>query len=111
MEITGTIKQIGETKTFGEKNFEVRKLLLETKEDYPQKIQLEFTAKNCHLLDDYNINDEVKVTFSLKGREWKSPEGETKYFTTIAGRKINYNEELTLQDQNIDRNVSNDLPF
>ena len=111
MQITGTIKQIGEIETFGEKNFEVRKLLLETKEDYPQKIQLDFQAKNCHILDDYNINDEVKVTFILKGREWKSPKGETKYFNTIVGRKINYNEELTLQDQNTDRDVDNDLPF
>ena len=111
MEITGTIKQIGKIKTFGAKNFEVRKLLLETKEDYPQKIEIDFQAKNCYLLDNYNINDEVVVGFNLRGREWKSPKGETKYFNTIVGRKINHNEELTLQDQNKDRDVDNNLPF
>lgn len=111
MEIIGTIKQIGETRTFGEKNFEVRKLLLETKEKYPQKIEIDFQTKNCYILDNYSINDEVKVGFNLRGREWTNKEGETKYFNTIVGWKIDYNLELTLQDQNVDRETNNDLPF
>ena len=111
MEITGTIKQIGEIKTFGEKNFEVRKLLLETKEKYPQKIEIDFQTKNCYILDNYNINDEVVVGINLKGREWKNKEGEKKYFNTIVGWKINHNEELTLQEHNTDRDSESDLPF
>ena len=111
MEITGTIKQIGETKTFGTKNFEVRKLLIETKEKYPQMIELDFQNKNCYILDNYKLNDTVKVGFNLRGREWKSPQGETKYFNTIVGWKINLDEEVTLQEQNVDREPVGDLPF
>jgi len=111
MEITGTIKQIGQIKTFGAKNFEVRKLLIETKEKYPQMIELDFQNKNCYILDNYKLNDTVKVGFNLRGREWKSPQGETKYFNTIVGWKINLDEEVTLQEQNVDREPVGDLPF
>ena len=29
------------------------------------------------------MGDEVKVEFSLRGREWKSPQGETRYFNSL----------------------------
>jgi single-strand DNA-binding protein len=40
------------------------------------------------LVDSLNVGDEVKVLFNLKGREWVSPQGETKYFNTIDAWRI-----------------------
>lgn len=34
-------------------------------------------------LDDLRVGDEVRVEFSLRGREWRSPKGETKYFNSL----------------------------
>ncbi len=31
----------------------------------------------------YEVGDEVRVEFSLRGREWKSPKGETRYFNSL----------------------------
>ena len=40
MEITGKIKFIYETKTFGNKGFKKRELVLTTEDEYPQHILL-----------------------------------------------------------------------
>jgi hypothetical protein len=39
-------------------------------------------------MDNFSIGDEIKVFFNLKGREWKNPEGQIKYFNTIEAWKI-----------------------
>ena len=33
--------------------------------------------------DGFEVGDEVRVEFSLRGREWKSPQGELKYFNSL----------------------------
>ena len=42
MELLGKIKVIGEVKTYGEKGFRKRELVLTTEEQYPQHILIEF---------------------------------------------------------------------
>jgi single-stranded DNA-binding protein len=59
-----------------------------TEEQYPQHIQVEFIQDRTNLLDSYNVGDKVSIGFNLKGREWTSPQGETKYFNTIQGWRI-----------------------
>jgi len=88
MEITGKIKTIGETQTFGSKGFRKRELLITTNEQYPQHILTEFTQDKCDVLNGYNVGDNVKVSINLRGREWINPQGETKYFNSIQGWKI-----------------------
>lgn len=88
MELTGTIKLIGETQTFGEKGFRKRELVVTTNEQYPQHIMLEFVQDKTDLLDKFKVGQEVKVGLNLRGREWISPQGETKYFNTLQGWSI-----------------------
>jgi hypothetical protein len=121
MEITGTIKQIGQTQEFGAKGFTKRELVLITKDQYPQNILVEFVKDKCSLLDTYNTGDNIKVSINLRGREWTNDKGQVKYFNSIQGWKIQYNNEVTLQDQNKgresypvpkdDKQLANDLPF
>ena len=88
MEIQGKIKLIGETKTFGNNGFRKREIVIITEEQYPQHIMVEFIQDKCDLLDSYKKDQDVKISINLRGREWVNPEGETKYFNSIQGWRI-----------------------
>lgn len=88
MEIEGRIKEIGETKEFGANGFRKREMVITTSEQYPQHIMIEFTQDKCDILNSYHEGENVKVGINLRGREWVNPQGETKYFNSIQGWKI-----------------------
>jgi len=88
MEITGKIKKIDETKTFGASGFRKREMVVTTNEQYPQMLMVEFVQDKCDLLDSYQIGQDVKVSINLRGREWINPEGKAVYFNSIQGWRI-----------------------
>jgi len=88
MEVSGRIKMIDETKSFGANGFRKREMVVTTDEQYPQHIMIEFTQDKCDLLNNYNEGEPVKVSINLRGREWVNPQGETKYFNSIQGWRI-----------------------
>lgn len=88
MEIQGKIKMVDETKTFGNNGFRKREMVITTEEQYPQHIMVEFVQDKCDLLNNYSAGQEVKVSINLRGREWVNPQGETKYFNSIQGWRI-----------------------
>lgn len=88
MEIQGTIKVIEETKTYGSNGFRKRELVVTTDEQYPQHLLVEFVQDKTNLLDKFQVGQQVKVSIDLRGREWVSPQGETKYFNSIQGWRI-----------------------
>lgn len=85
IEATGKIHRIGETQQVSER-FSKRELVLEMADNpkYVQHVAFEFTNDKCSELDDYSVGDSVRVEFSLRGREWRSPKGEVKYFNTLS---------------------------
>ncbi|GLU43518.1 DUF3127 domain-containing protein [Allomuricauda sp. NBRC 101325] len=88
MEVQGRIKMIDETKSFGNNGFRKRELVVTTEEQYPQHILVEFVQDKCDLLNSYSVGQMVKVSINLRGREWTNPQGETKYFNSIQGWRI-----------------------
>ncbi|NNK10697.1 MAG: DUF3127 domain-containing protein [Flavobacteriaceae bacterium] len=88
MEIQGKIKMIDEPKTYGSNGFRKRELVVTTEEQYPQHLMIEFVQDKTDLLNSYNEGDQVKVSINLRGREWVNPQGETKYFNSIQGWRI-----------------------
>ncbi|MGQ2983264.1 DUF3127 domain-containing protein [Flavobacterium sp.] len=88
MEVSGRIKMIDETKAFGANGFRKREMVVTTDEQYPQHIMIEFTQDKCDLLNNYMAGEPVKVSINLRGREWVNPQGETKYFNSIQGWRI-----------------------
>jgi len=88
MEVKGKIKLITETKTYGTNGFRKREVVITTDEQYPQFINIEFVQDKTDLLDKFQVGDEVEVSINLRGREWISPQGETKYFNSIQGWRI-----------------------
>jgi hypothetical protein len=87
MEITGKIKVINPTQEVSA-SFKKRELVVTTDEQYPQHIIIEFNQDKCEILNNYNIGQNVKVSINLRGREWVNPNGETKYFNSIQGWRI-----------------------
>lgn len=79
---------IDDTKTFGNNGFRKREVVVTTEEQYPQHILVEFVQDKCDLLDNYKVGQAVKISINLRGREWVNPQGETKYFNSIQGWRI-----------------------
>lgn len=93
MELQGRIKLINDTEAFGANGFRKREVLITTDEQYPQHILIEFTQDKCDILNNYSIGQVVKVGINLRGREWVNQQGETKYFNSIQGWRIEANDE------------------
>ena len=81
---TGTLHTIFETKQVSER-FSKREFVLEMSDNpkYVQLVLFQSTGDRCAQLDGLSVGDKVKVEFSLRGREWKSPSGEVKYFNSL----------------------------
>ena len=87
MEITGRVKMIGQIQEVSPK-FKKREIVVKTLEDFPQYISINFVQDKCDLLNGYSVGQQVTVGINIKGREWVNPQGETKYFNTIIGWRI-----------------------
>ena len=123
MEISGKIKWIDETKTYGTNGFRKREVVVTTEEQYPQHILVEFIQDKCELLNSYQVGQTVTIGINLRGREWVNPEGETKYFNSVQGWRIevqsNADSEIppmptpeSFQPADDEaREVDDDLPF
>jgi hypothetical protein len=90
LEVTGKIKVINAEQVVSAA-FKKRELVVTTEEQYPQHIMMEFTQDKCDLLNIYKVGEDVKVSINLRGREWVSPQGDTKYFNTIQAWRIEKN--------------------
>lgn len=84
LETTGRIYALFDTQQVTER-FRKREFVLELSDNprYPQYVMFQLTGDRCEGLDGYEKGEEVKVEFSLRGREWQSPRGETKYFNSL----------------------------
>ncbi len=64
-------------------SFKKREFVVEIEDGaYTQLVKFQLTQNNCEKLDPYNENDQIKVTFSLRGREY-TKDGRTSYFTNL----------------------------
>jgi hypothetical protein len=84
IEVSGKLYVINEAQQVTER-FRKREFVLELSENtrFPQFVLFQLTGDRCGRIDDFEVGDEVRVEFSLRGREWKSPRGEMKYFNSL----------------------------
>ena len=112
MEVQGKIKMVGQTQTFGSNGFRKREVVVNTEEQYPQSIMIEFVQDKCDLLNSYQVGQDVKISINLRGREWVNPQGETKYFNSLDAWKVFKAEGTTTQSaEPVVEDESLDLPF
>ena len=71
--------------------FRKREFVVEFSENpmYPQFILFQLVQDRCALIDGYNVGDMIDVSFNLRGRQWNSPSGETKFFNSLEAWRIN----------------------
>ena len=69
-------------------SYKKRDLVITTEEQYPQHVLIEFPQLKADLLNDLKVGQLVKVSINIRGKEWVNPQGETKYFNSIQGWKI-----------------------
>ena len=85
--VRGVVHLIEETKTFGQKGFRKRQVVLEqSKGTFTNFIPVEFVKDGCDAVDDLTVGDEIEVTYRLSGRRWQRDAGsEAKYFLSAEG--------------------------
>ena len=93
--LTGVLKVKNQEQQISEK-FKKREFVVsDNSSQYPQHISFQLTQDKCSLLDAYQVGDEIKVHFNLRGREWTNPQGEVKFFNSLEAWKIegNFNQK------------------
>lgn len=68
--VQGKIIKIGSTEQVTEK-FKKREFAIETNEQYPQKLKFDLINNNVDYLDEFNIGDDIKISFTIRGNEYK----------------------------------------
>jgi hypothetical protein len=108
----GIAYKVGNVETISDKFRKREFVVTDGADQYPQYIPFTFVNDKCDLLDSIAEGQEVEVSFSLKGREWTSPQGQVKYFSTIEGFAISAQGSAPAPVSTNTTSVSDeDLPF
>ncbi len=118
-EINGRLAEKYETQKISDR-FQKREFILEIKStgttgyEFVDFIKFQSTQDKCSLLDQFNIDDTVKVSFNLRGRKWEK-DGQISYFTNLEAWRIeklqNESFEPNAETQNQDTFSNQDAPF
>ena len=88
--LTGTLKVKFPEQNVSEKFKKRDFVITDNSSQYPQHVTFQLTQDRSNLIEPFQEGQEIKVFFNLRGREWQSPQGETKYFNTVEAWKIEY---------------------
>ena len=80
---TGILKVKKDEVKISEKFKKREFVLTDNAQSYPQTVLFQLTQDRTSLIESTNLGDEVTVHFLLKGREWKNPQGEIKFFNSL----------------------------
>ena len=85
--VRGVVHLIEETKTFGQKGFRKRLVVLQQERgSFTNYIPVEFVKDGCDAVDELGVGDDIEVTYRLSGRRWQRDEAsEAKYFLSAEG--------------------------
>lgn len=80
--VTGTVHLIEPTKTFGQKGFRKRLVVIEQNNGrFTNYLPMEFLQDGCDQADSLKTGDKVTVAYRLAGRKWqRDPQSEVKFF-------------------------------
>lgn len=80
--VRGVVHVIEETKTYGQKGFRKRLVVLEQDNGrFTNYIPVDFIQDGCDSVDELKVGDEVDITYRLNGRKWqRDANSEVKFF-------------------------------
>ncbi len=118
-EISGRITEIYPIQQVTDK-FKKREFILEIKEssntgfEFVEYIKFQAVQDKCTMLDNLSMNDEVKVSFNLRGRKWEK-DGQVSYFTNLDAWKIekerSTNSPIAPESQDFSTSAGSNAPF
>ncbi len=83
LEIQGKLIEVFDEQKISD-SFKKREFVLETNENnFTEQIKFELVQDRTDLIDPYQIGEDVKVSFNLKGRKWND-----KYFVNVQAWRI-----------------------
>lgn len=116
METIGVLKAKFDTQRVSDR-FQKREFVLTTEGNtpYPQHVEFQLTQDKCSFLDQYEVGEELKIHFNLRGREWNGPQG-VKYFNTLECWRMEQvnapaNKTAKSETPTSNNNDNSDLPF
>jgi len=89
-QIKGTVIAVSPVTQISEK-LRKREVVIETYDQYPQKIAFEFVNERVDLVTESAKGTDVSIHFDIRGREWAdSKTGIVKYFISLNAWKIDW---------------------
>lgn len=82
LELNGKLKVLFDVQTFPS-GFSKREFVITTEEQYPQDVKFELVKDKTSMIDKYNVGDQLKVSFNVRGNEYQG-----KYFVSLNARRI-----------------------
>ncbi len=105
--------------------FKKREFVIEKTEsnggmEFTDHIKFQLTQDRCNLVDNIELNDEIKVNFNIRGNKWER-DGKVNYFTNLDAWRIEKVQNQNSDDGNMPpppsldnlppENEPDDLPF
>lgn len=107
----GIVHNVGATNQVSDKFRKREVVLTDGASEYPQYIPFTFVQDKCSLADSLIEGQEVEFSFSLKGREWTSPQGDVKFFCTIEAFNVSGATAPAPAPSSMPQVEDEDLPF
>jgi|TARA_R110000744_G_scaffold270486_1_gene383695 single-strand DNA-binding protein len=92
--VFGKIHEVGQVVNHTEA-FKTAKFVLETQDQYPQKLQFQLLNDKTDLASGIRSGQFAKIHFHIKGKEWKG-----NYYTNLNAWKIELGEQKSNQHEN-----------
>jgi len=87
-EIIGKVYFKGEVELIGANQMKKQILVVETDNQYPQKLPIEFIKDKCDLLNNLQIGQTVSVSVNVRGNEYQDRNGVTRFGLSFQGWKV-----------------------
>ena len=107
-------------------SFKKREFVVETEEEgggrtFTEQIKFQLIQDKCSLIDNLALNQDVKVSFNIKGRRWEK-DGKVNYFTNLDAWRVeaegstqapsaNYQPPTAMNPADLSTEEEDDLPF
>lgn len=108
--VTGRVHFIEETKTYGQKGFRKRQVVLEQDSGrFTNYLPMDFIQDACDDVDQMAVGNEVEISYRLSGRKWQRDEhSEVKYFLSAeaTGFKV-----LGAENADTAQPAESDIPY
>lgn len=121
--ITGKLIVKNDTEQVTDKFRKREFVITDDSSQYPQEIMFQLTQDKVDLIDPFQLNEQIKVNFNLRGRRWENPKsGETKFFVSLDAWRLEREGSAapsgsdlppmpTSEPVSIPADDSDDLPF